>query len=67
MIRQRSSRPWKSFDPVRRGQPIGTRHDGTLLAAPFDGFVVFPNPLAEVGHEWYYLAAASARLARSDR
>ena len=55
---------WKSFDPVRRGQPIGTRHDGTLLAAPFDGFVVFPNPLAEVGHEWYYLAAASTRLAR---
>ena len=58
---------WKSFDPVRRGQPIGTRHDGTLLAAPFDGFVVFPNPLAEVGHEWYYLAAPSARLARSGR
>jgi predicted deacylase len=60
------ARGWKSFDPVRRGQPIGTRHDGTVLAAPFDGFVVFPNPLAEVGHEWYYLAAASTRLARRE-
>jgi len=53
---------WKSFDPVRRGQPIGTRHDGTRLTAPFDGFIVFPNPKAEIGHEWYYLAAPSTRL-----
>jgi hypothetical protein len=47
---------------VRRGQPIGTRHDGTRLTAPFDGFIVFPNPKAEIGHEWYYLAAPSTRL-----
>ena len=61
------AQPWKSFDPVRRGQAIGTRHDGTVLPAPFDGFVVFPNPSAEVGHEWFYLAAPSARLSRAAR
>jgi len=58
---------WKSFDPVRRGQTIGTRRDGTVLSAPFDGFVVFPNPLAEVGHEWFYLAAPSTRLSGRER
>jgi uncharacterized protein len=58
---------WKSFDPVRHGQAIGKRHDGTVLSAPFDGFVVFPNPSAEVGHEWFYLAAASERLVRNKR
>ena len=55
---------WRSFDAVRAGQPIAKRHDGTDLRAPFDGYVVFPNPLAEAGHEWYYLAKAERRLTR---
>src|SRR6202008_2919561 len=35
---------WRSFDPVAQGQTIGTRHDGSVLVAPFTGFIVFPNP-----------------------
>jgi len=54
---------WRSFDPVAKGRAIGTRHDGRVVAAPFDGFVVFPNAAAEVGHEWFYLARPSSRLA----
>jgi uncharacterized protein len=54
---------WRSFDPVAKGRVIGTRHDGRVVAAPFDGFVVFPNAAAEVGHEWFYLARPSSRLA----
>jgi predicted deacylase len=53
---------WRSFDTVAEGQAIGTRHDGSAIAAPFDGYVVFPNPGAEAGHEWFYLARPSARL-----
>ena len=53
---------WRSFDPVSLGQAIATRHDGSAVVAPFDGYVVFPNPGAEAGHEWFYLAKPSTRL-----
>lgn len=55
---------WTSFDPVTDGQTIGLRHDGTAVAAPHAGYVVFPNPAAEVGNEWFYLARAEPRLTR---
>ena len=55
--------PWKSFDRVGAGERIGTRADGAPVVAPFDGVVVFPNPDAPVGHEWFYLARASTRCA----
>lgn len=58
----RFHRPWASFDPVRRGDVIGTRHDGRAVCADCDGYVVFPNPGAEPGQEWFYLAQASGRL-----
>ena len=56
---------WKSFDPVAAGARIATRHDGTPLLAPFDARVVFPNPDAAPGQEWFYLARPSARLQRA--
>ena len=51
-------------DPVAAGQEIGTRHDGSAVVAPFDGYIVFPNVAAESGHEWFYLARPSSRLTR---
>ena len=56
------ARAWKSFDALQAGEQIGTRHDGTALVAPFAGYIVFPNAVAAPGHEWFYLAQASARL-----
>jgi uncharacterized protein len=35
---------------------IGMRHDGEAIKAASDGFIVFPNPRAEVGQEWFYFA-----------
>ncbi|MDO8251156.1 MAG: succinylglutamate desuccinylase/aspartoacylase family protein [Rhodoferax sp.] len=52
----RFSREWRSFDAVTAGEVIGTRQDGEAVKAPADGFVVFPNPGAEVGQEWFYFA-----------
>jgi len=49
-------REWRSFDAVKAGEVIGTRHSGADVKAPADGFVVFPNPRAEVGQEWFYFA-----------
>ncbi len=57
----RFTQPWTSFDAVRQGQAIGTRHDGTPVNAPADGFVVFPNANAAAGNEWFYFAQASTR------
>lgn len=59
----RFSRDWASFDPVRAGELIGTRHDGTALLAESDGRIVFPNPAAEPGQEWFYLARPHGRFA----
>jgi hypothetical protein len=51
--------PWTSFTPVSLGDVIGIRHGGGVVAAEQDGFVVFPNPHATVGNEWFYLAQLS--------
>ena len=56
------AKAWRSFDPVAAGERIGTRADGTAVTAPFDGAIVFPNPAAEPGQEWFYLARESDRL-----
>jgi predicted deacylase len=57
----RFAREWASFDRVAAGEPIGVRADGTVVAAPADGHVVFPNARAEPGHEWFYFAQPSPR------
>jgi predicted deacylase len=53
-------REWRSFDAVKAGELIGTRHSGAEVRAPHDGFVVFPNPRAEPGQEWFYMAKRRA-------
>lgn len=55
-------RDWRSFEPVQRDEVIARRHDGTVLKAERDGWIVFPNPLAQVDQEWFYLAEPSQRL-----
>jgi predicted deacylase len=56
------SRPWASFDPVAAGELIGVRQDGSEVVADDDGFIVFPNPKALPGQEWFYLARRSGRV-----
>jgi predicted deacylase len=55
------SRPWRSFDRVVAGELIGRRASGETLVAPADGYVVFPNPNALAGREWFYFARHSTR------
>ena len=56
------ARAWASFDAVRAGELIGTRHDGAPLHAQADGRIVFPNPGAAPGQEWFYIAYPHARF-----
>jgi len=56
------TRAWVSFDAVQAGELIALRHDGTPLHAPSAGRIVFPNPAAEPGKEWYYLARPQERF-----
>ena len=53
---------WASFDLVSTGELIGVHADGTEVRAPFDGRIVFPDPAAAAGEEWFYLARYSSRL-----
>ncbi|ODV04797.1 MAG: succinylglutamate desuccinylase [Thiobacillus sp. SCN 63-57] len=55
-------RDWASFDRVHAGEVIGTRCDGAPVVADRDGYIVFPNPDARPGQEWFYLAKPSARV-----
>ena len=59
----RFARPWTSFDPLQPGELIGIRADGTPVHAPGTGRIVFPNPKAGAGQEWFYLAQPSGRFA----
>ncbi|MET0333630.1 MAG: succinylglutamate desuccinylase/aspartoacylase family protein [Rhizobacter sp.] len=61
----RFAKAWASYDPLRAGELIGTRADGTELRAPADGFIVFPNPAALPGNEWFYFALKSSRALRA--
>ncbi len=58
----RFARAWASFDPVQRGDVIAHRHDGAPIVAEADGRIVFPNPGAAPGQEWFYLARLHARF-----
>jgi len=58
----RFNRSWRSFETIKKGDLIGLRHDGATLIADRDGWIVFPNPTAQVDQEWFYLAEASDRL-----
>ncbi|MBA5608660.1 succinylglutamate desuccinylase/aspartoacylase family protein [Duganella sp. FT3S] len=58
----RFSRDWASFDPVRQGEEIGRRADGTPVLAGFDGVILFPDSAAGAQCEWYYLARPSPGL-----
>jgi predicted deacylase len=57
----RFARPWASFDAVKAGEAIGTRADGRVISAPAEGHIVFPNPNALPGAEWFYFAQKSDR------
>lgn len=54
-------RDWATFDRVRHGETIAVRADGQTLQAPGDGYIVFPNPVASPGTEWFYFAVDSDR------
>ena len=58
------TKTWRSFDPIAAGELIGHREDGAAVVAPFAGWIVFPNPGAAAGREWFYLARQSDRLSR---
>ncbi|HEY6510942.1 MAG TPA: succinylglutamate desuccinylase/aspartoacylase family protein [Burkholderiaceae bacterium] len=57
----RFAHEWSSYQALQAGELIGQRADGTLLRAPDDGFIVFPNPNALPGNEWFYFARRSER------
>ncbi|NOT84399.1 MAG: succinylglutamate desuccinylase [Methylococcaceae bacterium] len=52
---------WVSFDPLTQNDNIGVREDGTTVTATRAGFILFPNPNAQAGNEWFYYAKRSDR------
>lgn len=54
-------RSWASFDRVSAGELIGARENGSEVRAERDGYILFPNPNALPGNEWFYFADVSTR------
>jgi predicted deacylase len=52
---------WSSFDALAEGELIAKRADGSEVRAPHAGRIVFPDPMAAPGHEWFYLAQPAER------
>ena len=52
---------WTSFEPLAEGELIARRHDGSEVRAPRAGHIVFPDPNAVPGHEWFYFAQPAER------
>lgn len=50
------TRNYLSFDRLAQGEKIGVRANGDEVHAPRDAVIVFPNPGAQAGQEWFYLA-----------
>ena len=58
----RLCRDWRSFEEIKQGDVLAVRHDGAELTADQNGWILFPNPAAQVDQEWFYLAKKSDRL-----
>jgi L,D-peptidoglycan transpeptidase YkuD (ErfK/YbiS/YcfS/YnhG family)/predicted deacylase len=55
-------RSFATGDRVAAGESIARRASGEILAAPTDGFVVFPNATPTPLGEFYYFGVASGRF-----
>ncbi|TFY98176.1 succinylglutamate desuccinylase/aspartoacylase domain-containing protein [Ramlibacter humi] len=55
-------RDWPSFEPLKAGELVGWRADGSEVRVATDSCIVFPNMNAVPGAEWFYLAERSPRM-----
>lgn len=53
---------WQSFDEIKTGDLIAVRSTGERLIAHEDARILFPNPAALPGNEWFYLAKLVQRF-----
>lgn len=50
----RLSRNYQHLDKISTGETIAVYSDGKTVKAPFDGYIIMPNPEAAIGAEWFY-------------
>jgi len=48
------TKSWKHLEPVKKGEALALRADGTPVVAPDDGYVIMPKDNAPIGEEWFY-------------
>lgn len=52
---------WVNFSPVKAGDLIAKRANGSPIIADEDGMLLFPNANAKIENEWFYFAKVSQR------
>ncbi len=53
-------REWRTGDPVKAGEVIAMRENGSPVPAPVDGFVIFPHASPRPMEEIYYFGVAAS-------
>lgn len=51
----RYTKDWKDFMPVKKGEKLALYDDGEEVLAPYDAYIMFPDPETKVGGEWIKL------------
>ncbi len=47
-------RNYQHLDTIKSGEMIASYDNGKNIIAPFDGYIIMPNPTADIGAEWFY-------------
>lgn len=49
------TKDFRHLDRIKKDEVLAIYNDNTELKAPYDGYMLLPNPVAEIGAEWYYI------------
>lgn len=49
------SKPYQHLDKIKKGEVIAEYKSQKKLLAPFDGYIIMPNPEAQINAEWFYI------------
>lgn len=51
--------PWKQFQFVEAGTPMGQYEDGEITKAAISGHLIMPHEMVDIGGEWFYISEMS--------
>jgi predicted deacylase len=54
------TKPWRHMMRVQSGETIATYQSGATDIAPYDGYIIMPREIDEVGQDWFMLGVEAS-------